>query len=286
MNEEKIQNQLIYSTVRIKSYSNDGFATGTGFFVMKEYDNNVIRIVLVTNKHVVEGYSHADLMVCEADNNNDPIDSKHVTIKIPDLQSMCIMHPDSGVDLCFLMIEDLNNYLKSIGTRAYFKCIGLDFFITDDEIQNSTAIENVIMIGYPLGLMDGTNNKPVVRKGITASNIALDYNGKKEFMIDIACFPGSSGSPVFLEKTGLLQTPKEGGKGFYLKVNYWYKLLGVVYAVPKTTMKGDIVIEEVPTKAKFFTETQGFVNLGYVIKADRIKELFNLIEETERNSGK
>ena len=51
-------------------------------------------------------------------------------------------------------------------------------------------------------LIDEVNNKPVVRKGITATDIRLDYNGRKEFLIDAACFHGSSGSPVFLRKMG------------------------------------------------------------------------------------
>lgn len=38
------------------------------------------------------------------------------------------------------------------------------------------------------------------RRGITATNINFDYNGKKEFVIDAACFPGSSGFPVFIWK--------------------------------------------------------------------------------------
>lgn len=286
MNDDKIQNQLIYSTVRIKSYNNQGFAIGTGFFVMKEYDNDIVRVVLVTNKHVVEKYDRAEIIVCEADDKGNPVDNKHVVINIPDLQAMCRFHPDADVDLCFLMIGDVNNYLKAIKSRAYFKCIGLDFFISDEEIKVLTAIENVVMIGYPLGLMDDANNKPVVRKGITATSIALDYNGKKEFMIDMACFPGSSGSPVFLEKAGLLQTPREDGKGSRVGVNYWYKLLGVVYAVPQMTVKGDIKAEEVPTTAKIYSESKGFINLAYVIKAERIKELFEVIEQSEKNGGK
>ena len=59
------------------------------------------------------------------------------------------------------------------------------------------------MIGYPIGLIDEYNNKPIVRKGITATTYNIDYNGKKEFLIDIACFPGSSGSPIFIRRDGL-----------------------------------------------------------------------------------
>jgi len=58
------------------------------------------------------------------------------------------------------------------------------------------------MVGYPVGIWDSANNMPVIRRGITATHPGKDYEGKSEFMIDAACFPGSSGSPVFLFNLG------------------------------------------------------------------------------------
>ena len=54
------------------------------------------------------------------------------------------------------------------------------------------------MIGYPDGIWDSVNNLPVIRKGITATHPHISWNGKTEFLTDIASFPGSSGSPYFL----------------------------------------------------------------------------------------
>jgi len=53
------------------------------------------------------------------------------------------------------------------------------------------------MAGYPNGVSDEVNNLPVVRKGITATPMFADYNGKPEFLIDCAIYEGSSGSPIF-----------------------------------------------------------------------------------------
>lgn len=58
------------------------------------------------------------------------------------------------------------------------------------------------MIGYPNGLWDSVNNMPIVRRGTMATNISLNHNDKREFVIDAACFPGSSGSPVVLFNKG------------------------------------------------------------------------------------
>jgi len=57
------------------------------------------------------------------------------------------------------------------------------------------------MIGYPNGLWDHVNNLPLIRRGITASHPGVDYqiegqNGPGVTVIDMACFPDSSGSPV------------------------------------------------------------------------------------------
>ena len=60
------------------------------------------------------------------------------------------------------------------------------------------AVEEIMMIGYPNGLWDAKNNLPIVRRGITGTPAFVDYNDKPEFVIDAACFPGSSGSPVFI----------------------------------------------------------------------------------------
>ena len=49
-----------------------------------------------------------------------------------------------------------------------------------------SAIEEIIMIGYPVGIWDSANNMPIVRKGITATRPDIDYEGRKEFMIDAA----------------------------------------------------------------------------------------------------
>jgi len=46
------------------------------------------------------------------------------------------------------------------------------------------------------------NNLPIVRKGITATTpYFLNYNGKREFLVDIAAFARfHSGSPIFVTR--------------------------------------------------------------------------------------
>lgn len=118
-----------------------------------------------------------------------------------------------------------------------------------------------------------------VRKGITATSLTFDYNGKKEFVIDMACFPGSSGLPVFLERDGF--TREDSKNGIVFKTIHLYSFLGLLYAGPQTTANGEIKTVDIPTSTKDISETKLMMNLEYVIKSQRIMELINLVEAME-----
>jgi len=111
------------------------------------------------------------------------------------------------------------------------------------------SIEDVLMIGYPNGIWDSINNIPVIRKGIIATPSGIDYNGKKEFLIDMTVLPGSSGSPVIVYSE---THTKKNGRLVSLARQY---LLGV--------LSGPI---EYPTSNNSASPT----NVGRVIKASKI----------------
>lgn len=120
------------------------------------------------------------------------------------------------------------------------------------------------MVGYPNGLWDKTNNLPIFRKGITATHPKYDYNGREEFLIDAACFPGSSGSPVLHLDVGN-----------YVRSGILYRgdrvtLLGILYAGPHYTISGEIEIINVPTVQKPVALTRIPNNLGIIIKSHKI----------------
>ncbi len=161
------------------------------------------------------------------------------------------------------------------GLPLFFRSIGMDSFITDELIHTLSAIENVIMIGYPEGLIDSKNNKPVVRKGITATSLSLDFEGRKEFLVDVACFHGSSGSSVFLDRTGLFQEQSE--KGITIGVRHNYAFIGMLRAAPTITLKGEIKVVDVPTDKKMISEAELMTNLGFVIKCECIREMVETV---------
>ena len=60
-----------------------------------------------------------------------------------------------------------------------------------------------MMVGYPALLYDAQNNYPIIRRGITASDPAVDFNGKPEIAIDIPAIGASSAvAQAFFISTG------------------------------------------------------------------------------------
>ena len=130
------------------------------------------------------------------------------------------------------------------------------------------------MIGYPIGLWDEYNNLPVVRRGSTATPIYMDYNNRKEFLIDMACFPGSSGSPVFIFNEGSYSTRQ--GQHWIGETRIIF--VGILHAGPQYNARGEILIVNVPTAQIPITDTRIPTNIGFCIKAEKLKDFDVLID--------
>ena len=270
-----ISEQLCYSTVRIEcEYTNGSIGTGSGYFFKFKEDktNNKHIPVDITNKHVVKDSKKGKIIFTKADANSEPIDTDHFEIFIDNFESFWKMHPNSDVDLCSMPIAPFIIAANQQNINLFYIPLDISLIPTNKQLEDLSALEEIIMIGYPNGIWDSKNNKPIFRKGITATHPAKDYEGKKEFMIDAACFPGSSGSPVFLLNEGGYRD-KHGNT--YLGQSRIY-LLGTLYAGPQHTATGEIKIINVPTSQKPVVISSIPNNLGLIIKSERIKELENL----------
>jgi len=151
------------------------------------------------------------------------------------------------------------------------------------EFADLTPLEEVLMIGYPNGIWDSRNNMPILRRGVTATHPAIEYEGRREFMIDAACFPGSSGSPVMLYNTGSYST-RDGG----LAIGTRIKLLGVLFAGPEHTVTGELQIVVVPTRQDVLAVPGIPNNLGVVIQSSRLRhfeEQFMQLLERQAEPG-
>ena len=268
-----LSEKLTYSTVRIECELNDGgIATGTGFFfnfLENEHSNSRVPVV-ITNKHVIEGAVKGKLIITKANEKGEPIDTEHFSMYIENFESLWRKHPDKDVDLCAMPIAPYEREANRQGEKLFYIPFTRDLILDEKHKEGLYALEDVLMIGYPNGIWDSINNMPILRKGSTATNPVYDYNGKKELMIDIAAFPGSSGSPVLILNEGEY-VDKRGWVGLDRII-----LLGILYAGPQATAIGEIIMTPIMQKA--ITKSKIPNNLGLVIKAERIIELEKLFK--------
>ena len=280
MIKDQVADQLIYSTVRIVCRNTSMESRGTGFFMRQDFPDGSNINAIVTNNHVVDGYDYAEITLAGVRDEGMPDDQNQVTIAINDLQKKRFSHPSKDIDICLLFVNEEIEASQKSGKPVYYRAIGTEMTLLPTDLDSLTSIEDVVMIGYPNGIIDTYNNKPVVRKGITATSLKLDYNGTPALMIDIACFYGSSGSPVFLRKEGLAKETTENGLTLGLSPNY--SLLGIIHSMSIAKANGEIVVKEIPTAMKPVVETAIPLNLGQVTKSKKILEIFDLVKAAKR----
>jgi hypothetical protein len=263
--------QLMHSTVRIACE----VSTGSGFFYSfaKEPTQNIPCIV--TNKHVVDGASFGQFSLTLRNAEGGAIVGQHITIRLDQFQKRWVPHPDPSVDLCAMPIAPLLTESAKTGQHFFFVPLDEGLLPTSNDLEDLAALEEILMIGYPNGIWDSTNNMPIFRRGITATHPNIDYEGRKEFLIDAACFPGSSGSPVFLYSDGA----SHDRKGNIMMGGVRVKLLGLLYAGPQHTAQGEIKIVTVPTQQRAVAVSSIPNNLGLVIKSERLRELDVVLRE-------
>lgn len=279
MEEYTIFEQLTYSTVRIEAANSTSISTGSAFIVNYEIDGNNC-LFLVTNKHVVKGFEFGTFIFTIADASGNPTLLTH-KINVPQFESAWIMHQDPNIDLCIMPLGPILNLLDKQQIKVFFCSLPISIIPTEEEKEQIDAVEEVYMIGYPNGLFDSKNNKPIVRKGITATEFSNNYNGKREFLIDMQVFPGSSGSPVILfDKYGY--TDKKGN--YYLDKKRIH-LMGIVHAVFQKNAQGTLQPIQIPTATTVISNTPIPIGLGIVVKSECLQDFIPTIRNMLNKTG-
>lgn len=264
-----IADRLLHTTTRIECFDENGqLSTGTGFFFdMKLADGNVP--LLVTNKHVISGSKDGRLILTTRNEDGSPEIGNKREFYIPNFEKSFIPHPDDDVDLAVLPIAPL---LKHV--NAFTQHLDESLLPTGKNIKDIFAMDDIIMIGYPNSLIDPENNLPICRKGIAATPPQVDYAGKKQFLIDAAIYPGSSGSPVFLYNSNTY-TDHRGNVYCGERII----LLGILFAGFEREQQGKIRICEIPARQEPVLLTSMPINLGIVIKSERLMDFKPIIEK-------
>lgn len=265
---------LMHTTVRLECMLNENqVSTGTGFFFSFKVDNESYVPVIVTNKHVINQAKIGAFVLTKSNDQGLPILGATERVVLKNFESLWIKHPEDDVDLAVFPIAPLYHQAEAQGIRFFAPPISEDLLADATKLADLSGLETITMIGYPNGIWDEKNNMPIVRRGITATNPKHDYNGLPIFVIDCACFPGSSGSPVFIfDQNGYLDS-----KGTLNLGGSRLILLGVLFAGPQHVAQGEIQTINVPLAQIPISLSKIPNNLGFVVKAQKISNFREML---------
>ena len=272
--------KLLFTTARIEVLNAIDKASilghGTCFFFEVKVSDSTKVPVIVTNRHVVEDFSLLRILLTQKNSNGEPDLRHRIELYIEQYdETLWHHHPDPKVDLTFMLLGPSLSNLKAENKEPYIQFLSSSIIPTVENWLDLDAVEEILMIGYPNGLWDSVHNRPIVRRGITASHPAVAFKGEKEFLIDAACFPGSSGSPIFLYNSHSYREKRKNS----IIIGTRFYFLGVLRAGPQYNIKGEL--ETVNTTITNDTKVIYRIpnNLGFVIRSDILLDFVPVIDK-------
>jgi S1-C subfamily serine protease len=250
--------RLLFHTVRVETTLADGGSgTGTAFVIEHVHARGRTRFV-VTNRHLVDDVTQGALVFTLA-HQGEPVLGSRFEVRIDEFAEAWQRHPDPAVDLAALPLAPLQQAAEQQGATLYVQPIASDRLADAARLAQLDALEEVWFVGYPSGVWDSVHALPILRRGTTATPLAVDFEGQPAFLVDAAVYPGSSGSPVFVRAAD--------GSGLWLA--------GVVAAVFFREESLRLTPAPVPAAAGLQAMGSEMIDLGLVIKAEALQTLLH-----------
>ncbi len=261
----------INSTVRIE---NPWGLTGTGFFLGRQIGQDSYRVFLVTNKHVIgtteEERKQAETIDLHVNmpSNSGGVRRQLIHCRLPMSSPATLVreHTDPDVDVLAIDVTALWGQGLSLGHS---------FLLDTPNIPPDSDIvicDEVVLIGYPVGIQHHSSNYPIARQGMIASifgetleDEVTDENKLtrkrvvRGFLVDGGIVPGLSGSPV-ISKPGKLRYSSQGMHSSASGPS----LLGIVSETTYASVKAE----------RF--EGHAFADLGIALYLETIRETLDL----------
>jgi hypothetical protein len=211
-----IASTWVHATVRVE---NDWGRGGTGFLIIRKMYEKQGKVFLITNKHVVHldpqmrrDASALKMFVNVREKNGTVRGTTFQVLLNEGGHPLWREHPHPDVDVLAVDVTSFVNSQPNLENKgAEYSFFALPDVLKREEI---TEGEEVLVIGYPLGLYHARTHSPLVRQGIIATKIGERINVRIHqlsgetrrvevpgFLVDASIIPGSSGSPVVLKPT-------------------------------------------------------------------------------------
>lgn len=262
MEINSITKKLLFNTIRVDTVLEDGSEGSGTAFVFSHTSGSGVHTFVVTNRHLVEGVRSGGLVFTQK-RHGQPALGERFQININDFSHAWFLHPNPDVDLAIIPLRPLEQAARDQGAELYYHAIDSHLVPDAAALRALDAMEQVIFIGYPSGVWDQVNLMPIMRRGTTATPMELNFEGRPEFLIDAAVYPGSSGSPVFVYQPDSLRSAQSGGGKKFL-------FAGVVAAVFFREEANHLVAAPVPANNRSMVMGSEMIDLGLVIKSESV----------------
>lgn len=259
---------LLVVTMVLQIQNGKPIGSSTGFF----YTSEGI-IYFVTNRHVVRDEKKRvkpDTLRIKVHLDANDLD-KNKDIDIPLYTSgkaKWHVHKDyskRNIDIAVIELEQ-DVFKKGL----FIKALNPSNFIPKDLLV--TTGEDVMVIGFPRGLSDTTNNLPLVRNAMISSAYGIEFQGSPLFLIDANLHPGMSGSPVMTKPKNSWPDTQGGVRFFTGTPTFFLGIFSASLGIKLPTGKQEQL-------------GLGAVWYGYLIQevVDSIKEKKQARRATKRN---
>lgn len=200
VNISQLQRDFIASTILISSTNEKGgMSLATSFLYVLPFKGEKL-LTLITNKHVIEGSTDFLISFTEGEKGR-PKYGYFASLNLK--REHWTLHPTEDLAIAIISRDYFKTGRLLTDVELYFHAIEPpELAVTEDTYS---PIEHVYMAGYPDALVDNKNNFPIVRSGCTATPVYVDFKRTPRFLVDIAMFQGSSGSPVVSFKNNRIE---------------------------------------------------------------------------------
>lgn len=178
--------------------------SASGFFYALGEVSNAADYFFVTNRHVVENPDNrtpydALRLTLHTDRGNIRSNSELTLPLLRGGSRTWKCFDDAEIDIALIPVQREKITKGGFFVRAFSAAA-----LPPSDLQIGLG-EDVLVVGYPLGFYDTINNLPIFRRASVASVYPVPFRGKPFFLVDSRLHPGTSGSPVVLKPSSLLQ---------------------------------------------------------------------------------